>query len=299
MEILLWHKPWSGGELYLPLDKGILVSQDHSLTSFTAHELISFRSGELARPVSIVGKVLWESRKIINTANLPCNFLILKEICPYHRTMPRAVWHTSIGMNVFTWFLLLLRSFVLLGANPFSFQFSETQYFFWQDIWYPCSPVIPRSEPSHSSIHEVWMRGARWRTRDSQDPRYSEQLCEASVSWPRRPLPHSSAVTPGGPEATRKLHKPGVLTEIQLNEGLHCSNIIWLFDATHGRVNTNRITVVLNNEIIRLQFIRLFFKVFVWEVNLKKTVAVWLIGTNLANIGERKGLLRFSKSAFF
>lgn len=40
----------------MQFDKGILVPQDHSVTSFIAHGLILFRSGELARPVSIVGK---------------------------------------------------------------------------------------------------------------------------------------------------------------------------------------------------------------------------------------------------
>lgn len=173
--MLLWHKPWSGGELYLQVDKGRLVSQDHSVTSFIAHELILFRSGELARPVSIVGKVLWESRKIIKIAPLPCSFLVLKAICPYHYTMPSAVWHASIGMNVLTWFLLLLRSFALLGANPFSFQFSKIQYFFWQVIWYGGSRVISNGEPSGSSVYEVWMRvGTRWRT----------LLAVPSLKWP-------------------------------------------------------------------------------------------------------------------
>lgn len=163
---MLWlHKPWGGSELYLQVDKGRLVSQDHSVTSFIAHELILLRIGELARPVSIVGKILWESRKIIKIAPLPCNFLALKAICPYHYTMPSAVWRASIGLNVFTWFLLLLRSFALLGANPFSFQFSKIQYFFWQVIWYGYSRVISNGEPSGSSVYEVWMRvGTRRRT---------------------------------------------------------------------------------------------------------------------------------------
>lgn len=42
----------------MQVDNGRLVFQDHSVTSVITHELILFRSGELARPVPIVGKVL-------------------------------------------------------------------------------------------------------------------------------------------------------------------------------------------------------------------------------------------------
>lgn len=89
---------------------------------------------------------------------MPCNFLIIEAICPYHYTITSTVWHTSIGMNVFTWFWLLLRSFALLRGKPFSFQFSRILFFFWQVIWYPCSRVISNAEPSGCYLNEVWMR---------------------------------------------------------------------------------------------------------------------------------------------
>lgn len=137
--------------VFLALEKGRLVSQDHTATSFIAHELILFRKGEWARPAAIVGKVFWKSRRIMKITHLPCNFLILQDFVYTTMRCPPGVSHASIGMNVFTWVWLLLRSFALLGANPFSFQFSRALNFFWQVIWYLCSWAVSNGEPSYSS----------------------------------------------------------------------------------------------------------------------------------------------------
>lgn len=169
--------------VYLHLDKDILASQVHRVTSFVAHSLILFRSGELARPVSIVGKVLWKSRTIIKMVHLPINFLIRKEMCLYYHTISSAIWDAWGGICwrgevaaseviCMTW----CRSFIFQFSSQFNISFVTT-FDIPDDEWAVSCRVLP------------YMRcGWTWSGGGVKDPDHMAPVrVRSSVPWPLWP----------------------------------------------------------------------------------------------------------------